>query len=73
LEFIRPEIEKNISSKDESDLFNIVNNFGIRHHNTKQKTNYDRNIWLSWMFYYYLATLHACLRIIKKQKGEVSI
>lgn len=73
LEFIRPEIEKNISNKDEGDLFNIANNFGIRHHNAKQKTNYDKNIWLSWMFYFYLATLHACLRIIKKQKGKVGI
>lgn len=73
LEFIRPEIERNISSKDEGDLFNIANNFGIRHHNSKQKTNYDKNIWLSWMFYFYLATLHACLRIIKKQKGKVGI
>ena len=73
LEFIRPEIETNISNKDEGDLFNIANNFGIRHHNSKQKTNYDKNIWLSWMFYFYLATLHACIRIIKKQKGKITI
>lgn len=67
LEFLRPEIKKIIPNKDESDLFNIANNFGVRHHNSKQKTNYDKNIWLSWMFYFYLATLHACIRIIKKQ------
>lgn len=75
LEFLRPEIEKIIPNKDESDLFNIANNFGIRHHTSKQKTNYDKNIWLSWMFYFYLATLHACIRILKKQiislKGKV--
>ncbi len=67
LEFLRPKIKKIITNADESDLFNIANNFGIRHHNSKQKTSYDKNIWLSWMFYLYLATLHACLLLIKKQ------
>ncbi len=67
LEFLRPEIEKVLSNKDEADLFNIANNFGIRHHNDKQKNNYDRNIWLSWMFYFYLSTIHACLRLINKK------
>lgn len=43
-----------------SDLFQIANEFGVRHHNQKQKqkTNYDERIWLSWMFYYYLANIH---------------
>jgi len=70
LEFLRPDIKKVLDRKDESDLFNIVNNFGVRHHNLEQKTNYNKNIWLNWMFYYYLSTLHACLRLIRqKQKG----
>ena len=68
LEFLRPEIKQCIEKKDESDLFNIANNFGIRHHNAEQKINYDKPIWYSWMFYYYLATLHAVLRITNKQK-----
>ena len=68
LEFLRPEIKQFIEKKDESDLFNIANNFGIRHHNAEQKINYDKPIWYSWMFYYYLATLHAVLRITNKQK-----
>jgi len=70
LEFLRPQVKKVLSSKDESDLFNLANNFGIRHHNLRQKTDYDKAIWYSWMFYYYLATIHACLRLIKKAESE---
>lgn len=67
LEFVRPEIKKHLDKKDENDIFNIANNFGIRHHNVDQKVNYDKGIWYSWIFYYYLATLHAILRISKKK------
>jgi len=70
LEYLRPQVKDVLSSKDEADLFNIANNFGIRHHNEKQKTYYDTSIWYSWMFYYYLATIHACLRLIAKTKSK---
>lgn len=66
LEFLRPEIKKHLNKKDENDIFNIANNFGIRHHNKDQQTDYDKPIWYSWMFYYYLATIHTVLRISKK-------
>nr|WP_315214119.1 hypothetical protein [uncultured Flavobacterium sp.] len=65
LEFVRPEIKKHLDKKDENDIFSIANNFGIRHHNAAQKTNYNKAIWYSWIFYYYLATLHTVLRISK--------
>ena len=68
LEFIRPAIKQNLNKKDENDIFNIANNFGIRHHNKDQKTEYDKAIWYSWIFYYYLATLHAVLRMTKEMK-----
>jgi hypothetical protein len=70
LEFLRPQIRAVLSSQDESDLFNLANNFGIRHHNQRQKTGYERPIWYSWMFYYYLATVHACLRLLAKRSGQ---
>lgn len=66
LEYLRPEAKKHLNKQDEADLFNIANNFGIRHHNKNQKTEYDRSIWFSWIFYHYLATIHALLRIIQK-------
>ena len=58
-----------LDGKDESAIFDIANNFGIRHHNPEQKTNYDRAIWYSWIFHFYLATYHAAIRLlIKKEK-----
>jgi hypothetical protein len=35
-EYLRPKLREVISSKDEADLFNIANNFAIRHHNPQQ-------------------------------------
>lgn len=71
LEYLRPQVTSLIiNKKDESDLFNIANNFGIRHHNDKQKTSYDTVIWLSWMFYFYLSTIHVILRKIKRDESE---
>jgi hypothetical protein len=66
LEYLRPRLKTVFTTKDEAELFNIANNFGIRHHNDAQKTQYDRPIWYSWMFYYYLATIHAAVRLIER-------
>jgi len=61
-----------LDGKDESALFDIANNFAIRHHNPKQKTNYDRTIWYAWIFHFYLATYHAAVRLlIKKESNSV--
>lgn len=57
-----------LNRDDERDLFNLANNFGIRHHKPGQKTDYDQAIWHSWMFHHYLATIHACVRVIEKAK-----
>lgn len=59
-----------LNKKDESILFEIVNNFAIRHHNPKQIQNYDKSIWYSWMFHFYLATFHAVSRMINKKQGD---
>jgi len=64
LEYLRPKVQTFLTTKDENDLFNIANNFGIRHHNDKQKTSYDASLWLGWMFYFYLSTVHLLLRKI---------
>jgi hypothetical protein len=72
LEFLRPQLKEVLSSKDESDLFNIANNFAIRHHNPSQKTEYDQPIWLSWIFYFYLSTIHAGMRLIQKKAESKS-
>ncbi|MCK4983043.1 MAG: hypothetical protein KAS17_08980 [Victivallaceae bacterium] len=70
-EYLKPELNGILTKQDEKDLFNLANQFGIRHHNDKQKTNYDKALWLSWMFYHYLSTIHLVLRKIeKKQKKQ---
>jgi hypothetical protein len=43
LEFLRPAIKQHLNKKDENDIFNIAN-FGIRHHNKDQQTEYDKAI-----------------------------
>lgn len=65
LEYLRPRVKVLLTSADDKDLFNIANNFGVRHHNDKQKTTYDATLWLSWMFYFYLATIHVVLRKVE--------
>jgi hypothetical protein len=70
LEFLRPQIKTALLPQDERDLFHIANNFGIRHHRPDQKVNYDQPVWLSWMFYYYLATIHAAVRLIERQESK---
>ena len=73
LEYLKPKFQTLLTTKDESDLFNIANNFGIRHNNDKQKTSYDAAIWLSWMFYFYLSTIHVVLRKIEHEKSQKKI
>ena len=73
LEFLKPRLQEALSERDESDLFNIANNFAIRHHNEKQKSNYDAKLWTSWLFYFYLSTVHLVLRKIRtQQNGETA-
>ena len=59
-----------LDKKDDSAIFEIANNFAVRHHNPQQKTEYDKNIWYSWMFHFYLATYHAAIRLLIKQEKE---
>lgn len=70
LEYLRPKLKTAFTAKDEADLFNIANSFGIRHHNSSQKTDYDKSIWYSWIFYYYLATIHAGVRLIERPESQ---
>lgn len=65
-EYLREDIKKVLTKKDEGDLFNIANNFAIRHHNDQQKTEYEKAIWYDWMFYFYLSTLQAMMKKMKR-------
>jgi len=64
------QLEKALVSQDEKDLFHIANKFSIRHHEQAQKANYDLAIWYNWMFHFYLATYHASIRLLIKQRAK---
>jgi len=66
LEFLRPNVEILLTKKDAGDLYNIANNYGIRHHNLSQKNDYEKDIFLKWIFYSYLATIRLSVDIISK-------
>jgi len=59
-----------LDGKDESAIFDIANNFAIRHHNPNQKSNYDRTIWYAWIFHFYMATYHAAVRLLVKNRED---
>ena len=61
-------LDEVLDGRDSSALFEIANKFGIRHHDPKQKVNYDPAIWHSWIFHFYLATYHASIRLLIKQE-----
>lgn len=63
LERLRPSAKEVLSKKDDAMIFELANKFGIRHWNEQQLTDYDP-IWLSWMFHFYLATIHAVTRLL---------
>ena len=52
-----------LQKKDESDLFGIINNFDIRHHNKSQQGEYDKEIWYGWMFYTFLSSINVLLKL----------
>jgi hypothetical protein len=68
LEALRSDIKESMLSADEGALFNLANNFAIRHNNRQQRGDYDRIVWLRWAFYVYLATIHAVLRVRSAQR-----
>jgi hypothetical protein len=66
-------LDRVLDRKDESAIFDIANNFAIRHHNPQQKTNYDKVIWYAWMFHFYLATYHATIRLLLKEEKTKAV
>jgi hypothetical protein len=62
LEYLKPVLQSAMLTADEKALGNIANNFSIRHNNKNQKEEYGP-VWLNWIFYLYLSTIHLCLRL----------
>ena len=56
LEERRPLLKERLTKKDEGALFQIANEFHIRHRRADQRGDYDESF-LDWFFWWYLATL----------------
>jgi hypothetical protein len=72
LEKLRPEVKAEMFRGDEADLFNIANDFSIRHIN-EQKINYDSMLWHSWMFYVNLSTIHVITRLMARKARQQAV
>lgn len=71
LEHYRESIKKTDFVKDdESALFNIANNFWIRHLNKGQKLDYDEAIFYEWIFLSYYNTLKLYLKLMKRRNEK---
>lgn len=66
LEFLKKD-EIRLPSKDDSDLFRIINGFDIRHHNKFQQGKYDKDIWYDWLFYTFLSSINVILKLKSKR------
>jgi len=62
LEYLKKEGYR-LPTKDDSDLFRIINNFDIRHHNREQQGEYDKEIWYDWLFYVFLSSINVLLKL----------
>jgi hypothetical protein len=63
LEERRDLLKDRLFSKDEGALFQIANEFALRHRNEAQKSGYDP-IFLDWVFWWYLATVELTDRLL---------
>jgi len=60
-----------LAKSDRGALFDIANNFHIRHQDAKQKRDYD-DYYLDWIFWLYLATIELSNKVIDDQHHRVA-
>jgi hypothetical protein len=60
-----------LTKKDENALFDIANNFALRHQNLNQQGDYD-SAFLDWIFWWYLATIALTNSIIERNPATTS-
>lgn len=70
LENRRSLVKEHLVRKDEGALFQIANEYGIRHHDARQRTDYDQDVFLDWVFWNYLATVELTNRLIARGQSE---
>jgi hypothetical protein len=66
LEDRRSLIKAELVSKDSGALFDIANNFDLRHRRADQRTDYDP-AFLDWIFWWYLATIELTDQLLTRR------
>jgi hypothetical protein len=66
LEERRRLLKAELHTNDEGALFNIANNFAIRHRKDGQQDDYDP-VFLDWVFWWYLATIELTDRVLERE------
>jgi hypothetical protein len=61
-------VKQHLAQKDKGALFTIADEFGIRHQNPGQQTNYDQDLYLEWIFYWYVSTINRRNRIAARRQ-----
>jgi len=69
LESRRQLLKSELLSKDEGALFQIANQFSIRHQNADQRSDYDE-AYLDWLFWWYLGTVELTNRLIARDAAR---
>jgi len=70
LEYRRSEGGTGLPSEDEARLFEIANQFGFRHHNQQQRTDYDSGMWLEWIFYSFLNAIDLMNKLANRRARQ---
>jgi len=71
LEERRALLKKELFRKDEGALFDIANNFDLRHRDEKQHADYDPTF-RDWVFWWYLATIELTDRLLARPEQQTS-
>lgn len=71
LEKYRGLLKAELLSKDEGALFDIANNFDVRHRGADQRTDYDP-MFLEWLFHWYLATVGLIRQLIDQRSPSLA-
>ncbi|WSU90526.1 hypothetical protein OG536_20660 [Streptomyces anulatus] len=71
LEERRPLLKETLIRKDEGALFQIMNEFTLRHRDVRQQGDYDE-AFLDWFFWWFLATVELTNRLISSRTAPVS-
>lgn len=65
LEKLKKSNQLKLHKQDETELFDVLNNFNLRHNRPDQKPNYDKDIYYPWVFHNLLSALDANLKLQK--------